>query len=78
MSLVAYFGRPARETRVPHGRGLGLGIRVDGAVAEGRISLEERMKEVALRSVRVDSRYERVSGCDPVLASHLGVEPAGE
>ena len=48
MSLFGYFERQVPETRIPKPGGLGVGIRVEGVVLEGRQSVEERLREMVV------------------------------
>jgi hypothetical protein len=74
MSVAEYLGKPAAELRLAEGDVAG---RVEGAVLEGKLTVEEARAIEARRVGKAGEAYESVEDYDPVLRSHCRLDTTG-
>ena len=74
MSLGGYLGKRAGELRLAEGD---LAGRVEGAVLEGKVSVEEARAIEARRAWKPGEAHESVEDYDPVLRAHCRLDVTG-
>jgi hypothetical protein len=77
MPISGYFDKNRRELRMPKNGGTDpdTGAKYEGDVLEGKLSVEEALRRIALKAARNAARVPRATGAlDPVLRSHLRLD----
>lgn len=76
MSVLGYFGRRRGELRMPKAEDH-LGIRYEGPVLTGKMSVELRLKKDGVRTVPL-GKVSLPQDCDEVLRAHCRFDDEGK